>query len=225
MEQVQEEITDPVHGYGWNTADRWGGWDWREPRYGDFFRTCSFCGCIHPEDLVAEPAASGPKAPCMRCGGEGWEACFRSQAGSGEEFHSYNPGGWHASWADRKYGWPHKFYVEGLYPRDPKLLHCTGHASHVAVGSGSSWGSPDSGVAAGDLTEAQKEIIRKDGMNASGKFEGIYQFTPKHTLHAKFYTTHLADPRVSEEIKAKIASVSGLAFRFEGGRVSWSLPD
>lgn len=33
-------------------ADRYGGWHWREPRRGDFFRTCSYCGSINPDDLV-----------------------------------------------------------------------------------------------------------------------------------------------------------------------------
>ena len=49
-----DPAADPVHGSGWNSAARWGGWDWRPPRDGEWFRTCSFCGCIHPDDLVPE---------------------------------------------------------------------------------------------------------------------------------------------------------------------------
>lgn len=36
-------------------AARWGGWHWAEPRHGEHFRRCSFCGSIHPDDLAAEP--------------------------------------------------------------------------------------------------------------------------------------------------------------------------
>lgn len=42
---------------------------------------------------------------------------------------------------------------------------------------------------------------------------------PEH--HAKFYTIHLADPRVSGETKEVIAKVSGLRFIFDDGRVGW----
>ncbi|MGW4757740.1 hypothetical protein [Streptomyces chartreusis] len=42
---------DLVHG---SDADRWGGWSWRDPSRGEHYRTCSYCGSIHPEDLAAE---------------------------------------------------------------------------------------------------------------------------------------------------------------------------
>jgi len=176
-----DPAADPVHGTGWNSAAQWGGWVWREPRYGDHFRTCSFCGCIHPEDLAAEQ-------------------------------------GWRASWADMKYGWPHKFYVEGIRPRDPDLLHCLGHATHEL----GSWGDRSTWVAAADLTGAQQEIIRADGMHAGGQFDGWYLFAAKTSLFAKFYTVHLRDPRLSQEVTDAIQRASGLRFTWlEDGRVSW----
>lgn len=227
--------TDPVHGAGWNSAARWGGWSWREPRYGDFFRTCSFCGCIHPEDLAAEQPGTGT---CVVCGQRGWGACFDGQLHSGikaavrggslgvsdeerarvlalADEHGYDPGGWWASWADRKYGWPHKFYVEGLRPRDPALLHCTGHSSGGSQPpDGLGW------VAAADLTRRQKKIIKDDGMS-SGGFSGWYLFSARSTLHAKFYTIHLADPGISQNVKDRIMQASGLRLVFENGTVSW----
>lgn len=234
-----DPAADPVHGSGWNSAARWGGWVWREPRYGDFFRTCSFCGCIHPEDLAAETAGGGT---CRTCSEQGWEACFRSQqpgwasdaeraevlaAVSAEERarvealaprHSYDPGGWYASWADQKYGFPHKFYVEGLRPRDPSLLHCTSHAS----GGAGSWDQAAGWIPAADLTSEQKRIIKADGMHAGGKFDGWYQFAPKSALHAKFYTIHLTDPRISQDVKDTVQRVSGLRFTFtDDGKVGW----
>ena len=235
-----DPAADPVHGSGWNSAARWGGWDWRKPRYGDHFRTCSFCGSIHPEDLAAETAGRGS---CQTCGKTGWSACFEGQqpswltgdagqrtlaAVSAEErarvealapAHSYDPGGWYASWADPKYGWPHKFYVEKLKPHDPSLLHCVGR------GSGGDGGRPDdrgNWVAAADLTRAQKRIIKDDGMHAGGKFDGWYLFGTRPSLHAKFYTIHLADPAVSQDVKDTIQRVSGLRFTFtDDGRVGW----
>jgi hypothetical protein len=58
---------------------------WREPEpsrqpYGTSFRTCSYCGSIHPEDLLHYLQAGN-----VRLGGSDW-----------------------------KYGWPHKFYVDGI---------------------------------------------------------------------------------------------------------------
>ena len=208
-----DPAADPVHGRGWNSAARWGGWSWREQRYGDFFRTCSFCGCIHPEDLAAETAGTGI---CRVCGERGWEACFRAQNISDED-HPYDPGAWYASWADRKYGWPHKFYAEGLKPRDPSLLHCTGSSNGAERPGGSGdW------VRAGELTREQKRIIKDGGMHSGGKFEGWYLLQPRSTLHAKFYTIHLADPAISQDVKDKIQRASGLRFRFtDDGKVGW----
>lgn len=42
----------PVHA---GEADRWGGWHWRDPDRGEHFRRCSYCGSMHPEDLVNTP--------------------------------------------------------------------------------------------------------------------------------------------------------------------------
>jgi hypothetical protein len=44
----------------------------------------------------------------------------------------------------------------------------------------------------------------------------------KPTLHAKFYTIHLADPAISGEAKDAIQRASGLKFTFtDDGRVGW----
>jgi hypothetical protein len=235
-----DPAADRVHGSGWNSAERWGGWTWREPRYGDHFRTCSFCGCIHPEDLAAELVAQGP---CAVCGQVGWEACFRAQKAhwmtddklaeldiSGEEraridalnaAHSYDPGGAYASWADQKYGWPHKFYVEGLKPRDPALLHVLSH-HHGPDKPGSDWPLPGRDwIAAADLTPEQLAILEADGYDRY-ETSGWYAFWPRPTLHAKFYTIHLADPAISRDVKDKIQQASGLRLTFtDDGKVSW----
>jgi hypothetical protein len=43
------QAADPVH-HG--EAARW---HWAEPRHHEHFRRCSYCGCVHPDDLAAEP--------------------------------------------------------------------------------------------------------------------------------------------------------------------------
>jgi hypothetical protein len=215
---------DPVHHLSPDSPFRYGtSWDWRKPRRGDPFRTCSYCGSVHPEDLAAIPASD----VCAVCGVKGWYAHFeqfRCHMTPGLECeheprcHPFAPAGWYASWADRKYGWPHKFYVEGLRPTRPGMVFCLGHSSHEQP----SWGNQDHWVAAAELTRSQKSIIRSGGMHSGGKFEGYYLFEPRATVHGKFYTAHLADPAVSDEAREKIAQACGLRFRFlEDGRVGW----
>jgi len=219
-------------------------WEWRKPRRGDFFRTCSYCGSISPEDLAAEAAGAGP---CQVCGLSGWEACFRSQVPAwavhlteqqrailtDEERaslegrtarHAYSPGGWWASWADRKYGWPHKFYVEGLKPRDPGMLHCISTSSHdPREGSFGTMGLQWHQVR--DCPRKLLKAARADGMMYSAEKPDMWLgFGPRASLHAKFYSVHLADPLVSDEVKETISRVSGLVFEFtEDGRVGWRL--
>lgn len=229
---------DPVHG---GEATRWGGWEWRKPRRGDHFRTCSHCGSIHPEDLAAEIV---PQGKCSGCDAVGWEEHFRNslppivregvadgsispESLSDDERrrlavpeHSYDPGGPYPSWADRKHGWPHKFYVENLLPRDPGLLHVFTHYSGERAPEGYAYPY----IAAADLTAEQKRIIEADGMGPRGgeDWSGWYAFKPRATLFAKFYTVHLADPRVPAEAREKIEAASGVRFHFtDDGRVRW----
>lgn len=119
---------------------------------------------------------------------------------------------WQAEWADRKYGWPHKFYVS-VPNRNP--------AQRFIIGA--TTGSPTS-LAVG-------EWVRADEIPADVNVEGwedarsSYQWfsigtRPQH--HAKFYTVHLADPMLGDGIRDRVQTVSGLQFTFEEGRVSWA---
>lgn len=211
---MSELATDLVHG---TEAVRWGGWSWREPRRGHFYRTCSYCGCIHPEDLAAQPTGG---TRCLTCGAEGWEGCWSSQLTTGRD-HSYDPGGWHASWADRKYGWPHKFYVDLVNP-NPDALFCI-ESGPIRDGKTPPNNDRMIYVAVTDLTDEQRAICEADGMLWSGSREdGYVGFGKRSVLHAKFYTRHLADTAISAETKATIERVSGLHFEFDGTHVAWS---
>jgi hypothetical protein len=233
-----DPAADPVHGSGWNSAARWGGWSWSEPARGEHFRRCSFCGSVHPEDLAAETPGTGT---CTVCGQQGWEACFRGQEHAGikaavrdgkldvsaeerdrvlamADQHSYDPGGWHASWADQKYGWPHKFYVD-IPNRDAGALYVIGNQygppREPESGGGLEW------VAWGDLSRAQRKIAKRDGYDRD-EHPNYVGFGTRPSHHAKFYTIHLADPAISQDVKDAIQAVSGLRFTFtDDGRVGW----
>lgn len=166
-------------------ADRYGGWNWREPRRGDFFRTCSYCGSINPDDLVAAE-------------------------------------GWTPEWADRKYGWPHKVYIENLANPNEALEFCVeaGTAPTPADREGMRY------KLVKDLTSAEQEICIGDGMGFSGsKMDGYVGFGKRSTLHAKLYSVHLADDAISEEVKGRIGAKIGLRFEFtDEGRLRWWTP-
>ncbi|MCI3277637.1 hypothetical protein [Streptomyces cylindrosporus] len=163
--------TDPVHGA---EAERWGGWSWREASRGEHYRTCSYCGCIHPDDLAAETD-------------------------------------WRAEWADRKYGYPHKFYVT-LANRRPEQRFITGATTGTPTGLvGTTWIRAD---------EVPDDVNTDGWRDLAGTYEWVSIGT-RPTHHAKFYTVHLADPALGHEARDRIQSVSGLRLRFEDGRVWW----
>lgn len=167
---MSAENIDPVHG---GEAERWGGWSWRDPSHGEHYRTCSYCGSIHPEDLAAESD-------------------------------------WRAEWADRKYGWPHKFYI-AVANRHPEQRFLTASTNATRPP---------------DLPNA--EWIRGSDIPGDVNTEGHgdlselwVQLGTRATHHAKFYTAHLADPNVGQEALETVQRVSGLRFTFQGGRIAW----
>lgn len=151
-----------------------GGWRWEDPRDGEHFRRCGFCGSIHPEDLAAEPM-------------------------------------WTAEWADRKYGYPHKFYVE-VPNREPDALYVisASHDDHDGTY-----------VPEEQLTDAQRAIAERDGWLREGDPWTHFQFSTRPNHHGKFYTVHLRDSGVSAEAKLVIERRSGIAFEFKGTQLRW----
>jgi hypothetical protein len=214
-------VTDPVHGYGWNTAERWGGWHWEDPRGAEHFRRCSFCGSVSPDDLAAEPAGSGCGYPgCPDPQNELAQIHFpvEGMAGKGADdgCHLFVNTGWRASWADRKYGWPHKFYVEGVVNRNPGILRVItvlspGQEDRMERETGYQW-HPAGEIPAGtDVSGWRLE---------DGRYSHVGLGSDR-THFVKFYTVHLADPALSAEAKKVIEKACGLHFTFEDGRVGW----
>jgi hypothetical protein len=164
--------TDPVH----PEAARWDGWSWCEPFRGEHFRRCSYCGSIHPADLVAEPV-------------------------------------WAPEWADRKYGWPHKFYVH-IPNREPDRLYVIGGTTRFKEDDRAKGYVPVEG-----LTEQQRAICERDHWQINPGW-GV-RFGTRPTHFGKLYTIHLADPEVSDEIKEQVMAGCGLRFSFDAGQVRW----
>jgi hypothetical protein len=134
---------------------------------------------------------------------------------------------WRASWADRKYGWPHKFYVD-ILNRDPEALFVVSSTSGGGE-QGKANAIRDGYILLEDLSPADWEIIARDGYKWDMTGEGYrphgVKFGTRRVHHAKFYSVHAADPSISDETKAAIASRSGLLFEFtEDGRIRWTPP-
>jgi hypothetical protein len=176
------ETRDPVHGAD---AERWGGWSWRDPRDGEHFRTCSYCGSIHPADLAAEIERGLP------------------QRGEFPNPH----------WADAKYGWPHKQYVDipNRAPERKFIVSATNTSTPPNSPAAYSW-IPSGEIPPDVVTNGWRDVAEHYTWVALGT---------RATHHAKFYTTHLADPQISAEVLEQIQRASGRRFRFEDGRVSW----
>jgi hypothetical protein len=171
-------MTDQVHGFD---AERWGGWSWDEPRHGEHFHTCSYCGSISPDDLVAESS-------------------------------------WRAEWADMKYGWPHKFYVH-ILNRNPDRLFVIGSANG---GAAIEYNPGPRYIRWDDLTAEQLEVCRLEGYPMRDGYKPQWIMLGTRTDHfGKFYTTHLQDPELTDDVRETIQRISGLRPTFADGRVRW----
>lgn len=96
------------------------------------------------------------------------------------------------SWADMKYGWPHKAYFNGVPNPHAGMLEIRGSANYVVEG----WVDTGNGRSHAPAKPADK------------------------TLMWKFYTVHLQD--ATPEDRAVIESHLGLRFEFtQDGKVSW----
>jgi len=123
---------------------------------------------------------------------------------------------WLPEWADQKYGWPHKFYVD-VTNQDPERLYVIGSSWGPSVPTGYTveW------IAWDALTPDQLEVARRDGYFDRDRTPSFVYFGTRPKHHAKFYTIHLSDPELDEAVKHTIEQRSGLAFDFEDGRVRW----
>lgn len=144
--------------------------------YGYPFRTCGYCGSIHPGDLYA-------LLPADTFG------TFRRAVDDGER--RVTLGG-----ADWKYGWPHKFYVEGI----PNPI-----AGRLVVSSSTSrW------------DDAQQKSV-----TTWGEPHPAAPFT-----HAKFYNVHLLDldAEAFALMAPVLFRDTGIEFSLSEGKLAYRAP-
>jgi hypothetical protein len=116
-------------------------------------------------------------------------------------------------WADRKYGWPHKFYVD-IPNRDPDRLYCVGSAHGPGADTEPGY------IPYADLTVTQREAVKLTGSRLDRR--AGYMFGTKNAHHAKFYTAHLADATIPAKTRDRIERMCGLRFEFtDDGKVGW----
>jgi hypothetical protein len=130
-------------------------------------RSCSFCGSMHPTDLVAALTV-GAKA----------------------------------SWADFKYGWPHKLYVDGIPNPHAGLTESRESCSYPK-----------------EPTDEERKRYQH-WRQESSRWLGWNEAPAAATTYGKFYTEHLQD--ATEEERAVIERAMGMHFTFsDNGAVAW----
>jgi hypothetical protein len=108
-------------------------------------------------------------------------------------------------WADRKYGWPHKIYIDGVPNPHAGLPEstCSGNPNPTPEG----WVRVQTGTFNTHTGDPEYTWI-----------------APPHpapaTAHGKFYTEHLQDATAEERLA--IERAMGISFTFlDGGGISW----
>ena len=114
------------------------------------------------------------------------------------------------SWADFKYGWPHKVYVRGIPNPHAGMLECRQYRSHPSQ----------------KQIESGEFIEELTGRYCPDTGKPLYHWRHKgepagEKTHGKFYTVHLQD--ASEEDKEIIERHMGLKFTFgPADQVRWT---
>lgn len=147
---------------------------WRAPDSNYPYRTCSYCGSIHPEDLYSRIAGEAVKLPFdFDANQVKAHQAFEEAGGGKEHFEVYhqtlNQGyrhdreqpGIRFNLADMKYGWPHKFYIDGR-----GLSHAKWYNIHLL----------DQGYDAEALGALITEIHRYSGLRFEVKEGGTLHF-------------------------------------------------
>ncbi|MFJ5984340.1 hypothetical protein [Lentzea sp. NPDC092896] len=166
---------------------------------------------VHPE-ASAPPFRFGPWSWREPVRGEHFRRC--SYCGSVNPDDLAAEPVWCAEWADRKYGWPHKFYVD-IPNRDPARLYVLGSSSGPNPPTESrDW------IARSDVSAEQREALERDDYFENDS-RTHFLFGPRPLHHAKFYSIHLRDAELDPAVKAAIEPRCGLTFVFDGTSVAW----
>lgn len=166
---------------------------WSCPRRGEHFMRCSWCGSVHPDDLV--------------------EALRSNQLGRVDRSVDQKYGYPHKIYVDINNINPDAPFVVGARSEAKEGPWAPGGAHYTPPG-------PDH-VKWDDLTPEQMAIVERDGWGEhDGSHSDYVVFGKRAVHHAKFYSVHLGDPALDPTTKDACERIWGLVFNFDGG-VRW----
>jgi len=186
---------------------------WREPRkrrddsdpYEQTWRTCWYCGSIHPEDLYR--LLDGQAVVEYQD--------FDANAFSGDHvqytqaladhYSRRSEQGIHVGGSDWKYGWPHKFYIDGI--PNPAVGQ-----EYVIYTYG------------GERADESVEYTNHHGEKGWRRVHS--RNTCPSTTRAKWYNEHLTDlaPETFEVMAALLETHSRIKFYLVDGKLHYSAP-
>lgn len=183
-------------------------------------KSCAHAGDYHAKKFYADGLANwnAPRHPsedkgASQCAREWYTCSFCGSMHPGDLAGAIQSGAM-VHWADRKYGWPHKLYVDGAPNR------YAGEMEIRTIGPYGRYSNPPAEeVAAGKWERFQDGFDERTG-EPRYNWRNIGAREPaSDTAHAKFYTVHLQD--ATPEQRKIIEHAMGMSFTFEGDRVKW----
>jgi hypothetical protein len=160
---VSQNLTWPerptCHDKDWQ-AQRFGQQTWRaagerlhpENDHVPAFRSCSYCGSMHPEDML-NALRAGAKA-----GGSDW-----------------------------KYGWPHKFYIDGIPNSQAGNL-----VTRMSMSSRGEVPTDEENASLQDWAKRYNGVAEWSPPK-DGRCRGVVRVPDGQTTHGKWYNQHLFD--------------------------------
>lgn len=113
------------------------------------------------------------------------------------------------TWADWKYGWPHKAYFDGIPNPHAGLSEVTASVYQDQAPAGDGWH---------EIREPR--FCERTGARLPDRIKWVQRSMASHVTDGKFYTVHLQD--ASPEDRETIERHLGLRFTFTDTQVSWT---
>lgn len=157
------------------------------------FRTCSYCGSIHPEDL-----AKYLEAGVAKLGGSDW-----------------------------KYGWPHKFYVEGIpNPKAGQMVKVSEMSCSDRSRAAEEMKTGDQLIEEYEVTQTFRNGVKVTERTGPTIYRVLHYGPAPATTHAKWYNDHLLDlePAAFEKISQLLMTHANIRFALVDGKLKYMAP-
>ena|SRR5258708_4468102 len=161
-----------------------------ELRHPEHFRRCSWCGSVHPGDLLIARA-------------------------SGQIKHVDRS-------VDRKYGWPHKIYVD-IADQLGQLDWLGGSSSDMSDEEMARYSRESGGwKRVGDLTPEERTAVGADRL---GRYK-VVGVGVRSVHHGKFYSVHTLEPFLDDQERDQLFAMVGYTFEWASespvdSRIRW----